>query len=295
MADVISCVWDIYINGKQISENRYICITEISIDEICDGSDTCTITLQDPDFAFIEDNIFVEEASIKVTAFLNNVKDSDILFEGYISAIDISFPEDGYPTMSLYCLDKSHVMNRTKKTRSWDNTTSASVVQQIAQEYGYKCVIQQGYNFKTQDTISQSKETDIAFIESLADNESDIFMCKLIGDTIYYIKKGLLDKPVSELAYREYPYSVMSFSPKINKETRQEEITNSDIGDDKTTETATADEDTPRDTQGESVKTSSGAMQFSADDRKWGDTAKMNQASDGITDFTDSIDWSEYE
>jgi len=150
-------------------------------------------------------------------------------------------------------------MNRKKKKRSWDNVTRPEVVQKIAQEYGYKCVIQSGYTFKKEDTISQSNVTDIEFCENLAGEEREPFMCKLVGDTLYYVKKGLLQDPASTVYYKMFPYDVISFSPQINKETRQEEVAKADIvAKDKSKDSANAtDSNTAREVQGEPVKTSS--------------------------------------
>lgn len=255
MGKVLSCYWKVCINGNELDNARRSCIEDIDIKEQCDGSDTCTLKVHDPNFLYIEDNIFVEEAT--VSAEIGWHGDTHrIRFDGYISAIDIDFPEDGYPVLSIYCLDKSHVMNRKKKTRSWDNVTNAEVVQKIAQEYGFKCIIETGYNFTKEETISQSNNTDIEFCEGLAENERIPFMCKLVGDTLYYVKKGLLKDPTSTLYYKKFPYDVVSFSPKINKETIKEEVTASDIDTtDKTVDTSTANSDnTSRDTQGEPVK-----------------------------------------
>ena len=258
MSKVLSCYWKVHINGKELDRSRRECIDNIDIEEQCDGSNTCTLTVNDPDFLFIEDNIFVEEATVSVSMGWHG-DTHRVTFDGYISAIDISFPENGFPVMSVFCIDNSHVMNRKKKSRSWDNVTRAEVVQKIAKEYGFKCVVESGYNFKTEDTISQSDATDIEFCESLAGDERDPFMCKLIGDTLYSVRKGILKDPTSTVYYRKFPYDVISFSPKINKETRKEEVTSSDINtNDKTVDTHTADSDnTPRDTQGETVTTSS--------------------------------------
>ena len=251
---VLSCYWNIFIKGEQLSLSRKKCIENIDFDEACDGSDTCTIKISDPDFLFIEDNIFVEEATISVNVGWHG-DTHRVNFDGYISAIDIDFPDSGYPTMSVFCLDKSHVMNRKKKDRTWDNVTNADVVKKIAKEYGFKCVVEPGYSFKKEDSISQSGETDIEFCESLAKKERDPFMCKLIGDTLYYVKKGILKTPSATFTYREYPHDIVSFQPKINKETKKEEVTSSDINtNNKTIDSATADENTPRDTQGETVE-----------------------------------------
>jgi len=56
-----------------------------------------------------------------------------------------------------------------------------------------------------------------------------------------------------------FPYDVISFSPQINKETRQEEVAKADIvAKDKSKDSANAtDSNTAREVQGEPVKTSS--------------------------------------
>lgn len=255
MSRVLSCYWNVSINGVELDKARKECIDSIDIEERCDGSDTCTLVVNDPDFYFIEDNIFIEEATISVVIGWHG-DTHRVTFTGYISAIDIDFPDSGFPSLSIFCLDESHVMNRKKKNRSWDNVTRAAVVEKIAKEYGFKCVIEPGYKFSTEDTISQSDATDIEFCESLASEEKFPFMCKLVGDTLYYVKKGLLKDPSSTLYYKKFPYDVISFSPKINKETRQTEISYGTIDtSDKSVDIATSNSDnTSREIQGEPVK-----------------------------------------
>lgn len=270
MSKVISCYWNIHINGKLLDIYRKKYIESVEIEELCDGSDICTIVLNDPDFVFIEDNIFVEEATVSVSIGWHG--DSHrVTFDGYISAIDINFPESGYPIMSIFCMDNSHVMNRKKNTRSWDNVTRAEVVQKIAMEYGFKCVIEPGYTFKAESSISQSDATDIEFCESLAGEEREPFMCKLIGDTLYYVKKGIIKNAVAELQYRKVPYDVVSFKPQINKETKKEEVESADINiSDKTVDSAVSNnENTIRDTLGEPVMTTSNQMVYDPMTGKW--------------------------
>lgn len=260
MGKVLSCYWKVCINGKELDEGRRHCINNIDIQEQCDGSNTCTLTVNDPNFLYIEDNIFIQEATISVELGWHG-DTHRVHFDGYISAIDIDFPDTGSPVLSVFCLDESHVMNRKKKQRSWDNVSSADVVRKIAKEYGFSCVIETGYNFDIEDTISQSDMTDIEFCENLAGGERIPFMCKLIGTTLYYVKKGLLKDPASTLYYKRYPFDVVSFSPRITKETILEEVTCSDIDTStkKTKKSTASNKDTSRDTQGEPVSTSSPA------------------------------------
>lgn len=259
MSSKVSVVtWRFWVNNVEIVDTKKACINSFDFDELCDGSDTLTINITDPNFEFIEDNIFIDEASIILEhGFLNDVERKK--FSGYISAIDINFPEDGSPTLTITCLDNSHIMNRKKKERSWDNVTRADVVRKIAAEYGFSVKIEPNYTFAVIDTISQSKQTDIEFLESLAGDEREPFLCKLIGTTLHYEKKGLLSDPIATVGYKTYPFDVISFSPQINKETKQEEVKSADINaGDKSYESYTAnDGNVSRDVQGESVKTTS--------------------------------------
>ena len=257
-SSVGSIYWKLVVNNKDITGRSRSCIKSIDFNELCDGSDACTLSLTDPDFVFIEDNIFIQEAKV-YCEFGFNEDTYRHKFSGYISAIDISFPEDGSPTLTITCLDKSHLMNRSKKERSWDNVTRADVVRKIAKEYGFKTDIESNYTFAKEDTISQSKMTDIEFIESLASQEREPFMCKLVDDTIVYRKKGLLKTPRMTLSYKQGSFDIINFSPQITKETRQEKITKSDIkSSDKSYETYMAtNNNTSRDIQGEPVQTSS--------------------------------------
>ena len=270
MSEALGCYWNVYINSRLLGLDKKKYIESIEFDEVCDGSDTVTIRINDPNFEFIEDNLFVEEASISVELGWHG-DTHRVAFNGYISAIDIDFPEKGYPVMSLYCLDQTHIMNRKKQSRSWDKVTRAEVVQKIAQEYGFKCVVEVGYTFKTEDTIAQSDMTDIEFCESLAKEEREPFMCKLIGDTLYYIKKDVASGAKAILTYRGKPYDVISFKPQINKETKQEEVESSDINtDDKTVDSSTSNDDnTSRDTQGEPVEPSTPSRVFNPKTGAW--------------------------
>lgn len=267
---ILSCYWNVYVNGVLLELSKKKCIESIEIEELCDGSDVCSIVLNDPDFLFIEDNLFVEEATISVKMGWHG-DTYRVSFDGFISAIDLNFPENGYPVMTLFCMDNSHLMNRKEKDRSWDNVTRPEVVQKIAMEYGFKCVIESGYSFKTEDTISQTGTTDIEFCENLAGEERDPFMCKLIGNTLFYVKKGILKNASATLNYRKAPYDVVSFKPQINKETKKEEVQSADINtNNKTVDSAVAnDENTLRETQGDPVKTTSKVRVYDPATGEW--------------------------
>lgn len=220
---VLAITYDIWISGTKLSMEKKACITDIEVKETVTGSDVATLHISDPEFKYIEDNIFLKESKIKIkfgwthTTYRNT-------FEGYISAIDIDFDTTGIPSLVLTCMDNTHRMNRSKKNKTFKKCTSADVVKKILKSYGYSCDIEKGYKFTKQDSISQSNQTDIEFITKLAEDEVYPFTANLVGKKFNYKKLGKLTTPKLSLTYRKYPHEIISFSPRLNKEDKKIEV-----------------------------------------------------------------------
>ena len=217
---VLTMNFDMWISGTKLSVAKKQCINTIEIKETVEGSDNATIKIADPEFKFLDDNIFLEENPIKIQLSWSDTT-YKVTFEGYISLIDIVFDSSGVPYLTVYCMDKTHKMNRKKKSKTYNNCTSASVVKSIVKSYGFKFVTDDSYKFTKQDSISQSNQTDIDFITRLAADEVHPFTARLVGDTFYYTKIGKLTTPKLEMSYGGYPHEIISFNPRINKESKQ--------------------------------------------------------------------------
>lgn len=271
--EVLAILYDVWISGTKLEKDKKACITNIEIRETVEGSDVATIHITDPEFLYIEDNIFIEDNTIKIRLGWDNTTHREE-FNGYISAIDIDFSETGSPLLTLTCMDNTHVMNRIKKNNTYKNTTSADVVKKKCAEYGYTCVIESNYKFTVQETITQSNQTDIDFITKLAGDEVYPFTARLIGNTFYYVKMGSLETPKMTLTYKKYPHEIISFKPKINKETKQVEINSASIttSDKKvSTTTGTVDNNSGSSTPNgsSSSPSASGGYSYNPDNKKW--------------------------
>lgn len=270
---ILSIVYDVWISGTKMGIDKKECINSIEIKETVDGADTATIQITDPEFLYIEDDIFIEDNTIKIKLGWDNTTYRET-FEGYISAIDIDFNSNGCPKLTVTCMDKTHIMNRTKKDATFKNTTSANVVKQICKNYGYNVVIDSSYKFEVQETITQSHQTDIDFITKLANDEVYPFTARLVGNTFYYVKKGKLETPKMTLTYKKYPHEVISFNPKINKETKQVEIKSSSVNtSNKSTSNTTGKVDSGSGSSSSngssSSKKSSGGYTYNPKTKKW--------------------------
>ena len=271
--EILSIVYDIWISGTKLGIDKKACINSIDIKETVEGSDVATIQITDPEFLFIEDNIFIEENTIKITLGWDNTT-YRVTFQGYISAIDIDFDSSGCPRLTITCMDNTHKMNRKKKNNTYKNCTSADVVKKIVKSYGYTCVVDSSYKFTKQETITQSNQTDIDFITKLAGDEVYPFTARLVGNTFYYVKMGKLTTPSMTLTYKKYPHEIISFSPKINKESKQVEISSSSVDTSSksvstTTGTVKNDSGSATSNGSDSSKSASGSYTYNPNTKTW--------------------------
>lgn len=268
---LITPYYRLWIGGNEIGLKRRRYITQISIDETDEGSDSATISISDPNMEYINDNIYVANRKVKIRiGFRGHSK--TIKFNGYISNVDINFSEDNIPTLTLTCMDNTYRMNKKKVSKKFKKKTNAQIVKSICKKYGFKCVVQSDYKFKVNKEVSQSSQTDIEFIEQLAGSEIYPFTARLVGDTFYYVKQGKLSKDVkAEITYRGYPHDLISFNPQINTETRQESSGSTDTGKKKqSTSKGSSDKGNEKDNKSTTKKKSGGlkARQFRKDN-KW--------------------------
>ena len=255
---VKSMYYELSIGGKPLNEQRMSMIDEITVEENMTGSDMLTIIVNDPDFVFINDEIFVEEQPV---AFKGGWSDNRAVeFEGYISVIDIDFPDTGSPRLMIHCMDNTHLMNRKKNKKTWNNKKASDVAKEIFMKYGFEVDIDD--TGKVEETISQSNTTDIQFLIDLAQKQKDDFIVYVEGNKGFFKKIKLLQEPQTTLYYRQKPFDIKNFNPRINKEIIQEEVSHSDVNDKtKAVETATVANDAIRDVQGQPIKSASGKVE----------------------------------
>ena len=228
MSDILSPLWEVYIDGRKLeSQKRFI--KNITIEETMIGSNICTINIVDEDSYFVSDSMFVDDAPIKVEILW--VQGHKETFEGFVSAIDIVFPEDGLTLMNLFCLDNTHRMNKKKRSRTFEGYDKKGVLTSIAREYGFGCVVSDGYNTES-TSFSQSKATDIEFCEGLNSDEAfgSFWRTKLIDNVLYYGEYGQLSSPVATFNYKSGKNNIIQFSPKITTEVEEPETANGGSG-----------------------------------------------------------------
>ena len=196
-------------------------IQEINFEENSTGSDLLQIFIHDPDMKFMEDSILVERATIRFESiYIDSMGEkSTLIFKGYISLIDIDFGDDGVPQLALQCMDSTYLMDNKLKKRTWEKTTRSKVATQILKEYGFKTKVDS--TSEVLDSLSQSNETDISFLMKLAEEED--YLVYVEENTGYFVKRPKTAPSQATLTYKELPFDVVSFAPRITKNKRTKE------------------------------------------------------------------------
>jgi phage protein D len=245
---------EITIKGKKLTDEQMKYVTKVVYEDSATGSDLVTIYIDDPDFKYMDSDIYTEEVPMSIKG--GWLHDKSVTFSGFITTIDFDFPEEDNPSLTIHCMDNSHLMNRKANTITWKKKRPSDIAKTIFKKYGLKAVVDT--IGKVEDSISQSDATDISFLIDLANNQIEDVLCYIEGKTGYFIKKKVLSSAQANLYYRSKDFSLKSFNPRMDKVSKQEEIATSNIkAKTKVTQKGKANENTKRDLQGKSVKTSS--------------------------------------
>jgi hypothetical protein len=241
----------IEINGKRLTDVQHKFIEEVVYEDHATGSDICSVTISDPNFEFISDPIFAKSTKFKLIG--GYLMKHRTMLDGFISAVDYIYPQDNTPQLSIYAMDKSHILDRKEKKRKWENKTPFQIVQLIAQEYGLAFDGKANkLATKKEESISQSNETDMSLLMGLADQCEMLVYVK--GNTLYFHERNYGSEPQAVLKYRQAPFDIIEFTPRFIQKDAPIEEDEQNINSKGETEKGKANESTNRPTTGDSGK-----------------------------------------
>lgn len=203
------------IDGEPYSESHGV-ITQVSVDATIDGADRFTLSVNalfDPEerrFTGMDWGRFQTGAS--VTIELGYGDRLEEVLSGTIDEVTPNFPESGTPTVEVSGYGPLHDMTEGTNSDSWDETTDADVVSEVASEYGFGSVVVDDTGV-SRPKVVQDGESDFAFFRRLAERNDagngpyEVYSRR--GDFHFAASDDARD-PVLNLAYGE---SLRSFQP----------------------------------------------------------------------------------
>ncbi|MEZ5875581.1 MAG: hypothetical protein R3D30_12420 [Hyphomicrobiales bacterium] len=131
------------------------------------------------------------------------------IFEGTVSELSTSFGSGSAPSLEISGYDRLFPLTIGKSTRQWRNVPDSDAVAEIASIHGLDADIVA--TTPSKPAIDQNEETDLAFLEKLAGDNSAIFYAR--GSRFYF---GPRQQSLTAEVELPWGGGLTSFSPEIN-------------------------------------------------------------------------------
>ncbi|HEY9830330.1 MAG TPA: contractile injection system protein, VgrG/Pvc8 family [Stenomitos sp.] len=143
-------------------------ISAVTVVEDDRQADNVTLTIPDPRLIYA-DALF-EGSYVAVDIGYAEPNQHAFMLRALITKVELSYPQNGIPTLTLKGEDKSILMGLKEKRKVWRNQTVTAIVREVARSYGFASVEAQ-LNPDPEirsHPINQDGKTDLAFLQDLA-------------------------------------------------------------------------------------------------------------------------------
>jgi len=206
--------YDVVVDGEDLPQSQKDRIKEIRVVDYLRLPDVCTVQLTYPRGEGIDSLPFDVGKQLEVRLGAIEELAPVTLFTGQVLTIEPEFGAGCSVTVRAY--DRSHVLHRSRRVRTFQNQTSSDIVEKIAKEAGLtpKCET----SGEPHDFVQQDNETDWDFIWRLAERIG--FEVNLDATTLRFGPPA--PEGTTEL---EYPDTLRAFSPRVTAVQQVERVT----------------------------------------------------------------------
>jgi phage protein D len=92
--------------------------------------------------------------------------ESDVIFDGKITALEASFPEGQPPEITVLAEDRFQDLRMTRRTRSFADVSDSDVMNQVASDHGLSASV--NVTGPTYKVLAQVNQSDLAFLRERA-------------------------------------------------------------------------------------------------------------------------------
>lgn len=210
----------ILCDGQQVNEDLERCIREVRVLNYLRLPDVCTVTAtfpvgQDGHAEPIDQQPFKIGSKLEVRLGARDALTTVTLFKGEVVTLEPTFGPGGVELM-VRGFDRSHVLMRSRQSRTFQNQTSSDIVTKIVRDAGFtpNCESSGGPH----DFMQQDNESDWDFIWRLADRVGFEFVVE--DETAHF------RKPTAEGAIElEWPTQLHSFTPRVTAVQQVQQVT----------------------------------------------------------------------
>jgi phage protein D/phage baseplate assembly protein gpV len=164
-------LYDIKVNGVAIDPEIGASISEIRVVDYLALPDLCTFTVgfesgeETSETKPIDKHPFPIGAELVVSLSEREELQTHVVFEGQIVTLEPQFSSGG-AELTVRAFDRSHLLNRSRKVRTFQQVTASDIVKKIVGEHGLSPQVDATRT--TFKFMQQDNETDLDFIWRLA-------------------------------------------------------------------------------------------------------------------------------
>jgi phage protein D len=198
-------------------------VTSVTVVE--DDRQTDNITLAIPDPRMIYADALFEGSTVEADLGYAGDGQHALLLRAIITKVELSYPENGLPMLTLKGEDKSIMMGLVEKKRLWRDRKVTDIVRELGRKHGFQKVeASLSPDPKLRQPVNQDGKTDLAFLQELAQEHHAKCFVELDEqnvEVLYFIPERRivkLNRPDAlVLRYRSGPGSnLIGFSPSFD-------------------------------------------------------------------------------
>jgi hypothetical protein len=123
------------------------------------------------------------------------------VFYGYITAVNVTFADDGTPEIQVTGMDMSFKFMRGRTVKAWANQKISDIVRGIAQAHRVpKCVVDD--TAQPIPVLMRKPQNDYQFLQDLAQSINYEFF--IVGQTLYFRRKNTNKNPLTTLEWGKH-------------------------------------------------------------------------------------------
>jgi phage protein D len=175
---------EIKVNGQPLNPDVVGALKEVRVDQGLRLPDRCSLRISDPEFALIDRAAFPLGARLQASFAAPDTRQLAPVFDGEVVAIEPEYTVDG-TILALSALDKSHRLDRTRRTDAWQQTTYGDIARAVAGRGGLTAGTIDAAGGSV-PFVQQSNETDWQLLWRLADELG--FEVRVEGTKLHFRK-----------------------------------------------------------------------------------------------------------
>jgi uncharacterized protein involved in type VI secretion and phage assembly len=207
--------YSVLVDGVEIDQEQKDRLKEVRVVDYLRLPDVCTLAITYPRGEGIDSHPFEIGSALEVRLGAADELAPQTLFRGQIVTLEPEFGSGGCSVL-VRAYDRSHLLHRSRRVRTFQNQTPSDIVESIVGEAGLtpECEASPIVH----DFVQQDNETDWDFIWRLAERIGFEFV---VEDTIAHFRR-----PTAERALElEWPGALRSFRPRVTAVQQVQEVT----------------------------------------------------------------------